>query len=141
MRSESEKNIVLAKLEHGEDFFAALRKVVDKHGIRSGVILNGIGMLRDFKLGYFPGKGDYDETVYKEPHELTSMSGNIATKDGDIVFHVHVNVADGKNRVYGGHLFSATVNVVNEISILKLDDIKLSRRISEKTGLAELDIG
>jgi len=141
MKSEEEKNIVLAKLEHGEDFFASLREVVLKHGIRSGVIVNGVGMLRDFRLGYFAGKGDYAETGFKEPHELTSLAGNIATRDGEAVFHVHASLAGLDKHVHGGHLISGTVNIVNEIAILRTDGIKLSRELSEKTGLAELKIG
>ena len=141
MKSKEDNGIVLAKLEHGEDFFESLLGVARKHRITSGVILNGIGMLRDSKLGHFGGKGAYAETSFKEPHELTSLSGNIATRDGEVVFHVHANLADSGKRVHGGHLISGTVNVVNEISILRTDSIRLSRQESESTGLLELEIG
>ncbi len=141
MRSEHDRDIVLAKLEDGEDFFEALGQVVLKHKIASGVILNGIGMLRDCIIGYYGGKG-YAETVLREPHELTSLSGNIATKDGgEAVFHVHANLAGSDKRVRGGHLMKGTVNVVNEIAILRTDGIKLTRHESPKTGLLELSMG
>ncbi len=141
MRSKEHGGLVIAKLDHGEDFFGSLLKVAKKHGITSGVILNGIGMLRDSRLGYFAGKDGYAETAFKEPHELTSLSGNIATRDGDIVFHVHASLADNEKRVHGGHLISGTVNIVNEISILRTDSIRLTRHESESTGLLELEIG
>ena len=140
MRSEEDGGLVIAKIEDGEDFLGSLREVASKHNIESGVIINGIGMMRDSVIGYFPGKGTYDETSFPEPMEMTSMQGNIATKDGDTVFHVHVNLAGRDKQVHGGHLIKATVNIVNEVAILKTG-IKLSRRESEKTGLPELNVG
>ncbi len=140
MRSEEEGGLVIAKIEDGEDFFESLREVASKHGIGSGVIINGIGMMRDCVIGYFPGAGAYEESSFKGPMEMTSMQGNIAAKDGDTVFHVHVNLAGMDKQVHGGHLIKATVNIVNEVAILKTG-IKLSRRESVKTGLPELNVG
>lgn len=133
--------MVFAKLEDGEDFFGSLREVAAKHGIGSGVIISGIGMLKGSVIGYFPGHGAYEESSFPEPMELTSMQGNIATKDGDAVFHVHVSMAGPDKRVHGGHLIKGTVNIVNEIAILRTGGIRLSRQESAKTGLLELRIG
>ena len=141
MRSKEDSGIVFVKLEDGEDLFESLSKVARKHGISSGIIVNGIGMLSDTKLGHFMGEGHYDETVFKEPLELTSLSGNIAEKDGEAVFHVHANMSDQEKRVHGGHLISGTVHVANEISILRTDSIRLSRKKSEATGLLSLEVG
>lgn len=141
MRSEEGGGLVIAKLEDGEDFFSSLREIASKHGMGSGVIINGIGMLKDSVIGYFPGSGAYEEESFHGPMEMTSMQGNIATKDGGPVFHVHVNLAGRDKRVHGGHLIKGTVNIVNEIAILRSDDIKLSRQESAKTGLPELKLG
>ncbi len=103
MRSEEDGGLIIAKLEDGEDFFESLREVASKHHIRSGVIINGIGMLRDSVIGYFPGHGAYEEEPLSKPMEMTSLQGNIATKDGDPVFHVHVNLAGRDKQVHGGH--------------------------------------
>ena len=141
MRSEEDGGIVIAKLEDGEDFFDSLREVASKHHIRSGVIINGIGMMKDSVIGYFPGHGAYEKSSFPKPMEMTCMQGNIATKDGDTVFHVHVNLAGRDKQVHGGHLIKGTVNIVNEIAILKSAGIKLSRQESAKTGLLELKMG
>ena len=141
MRSKEDNGIVLAKLEDGEDFFESLLEVAKRHGITSGVIINGIGMLRDSGLAYYAGKGGYEETMFREPHELVSLSGNIATKDGETVFHVHASLSDDEKRVHGGHLISGTVNIANEISILRTDSIRLRRHESGRAGLLELEIG
>lgn len=141
MRSEQDGELVIAKLDDGEDFFGSMREVAEKHDIGSGVIVNGIGMLKELVIGYFPGKGKYEETSFERPMELTSMQGNIATKDGGPVFHVHVNLAGPDKRIHGGHLIKGTVNIVNEIAVLRTRGIRLSRRKSARTGLLELGFG
>jgi len=140
MKSRSHGDFVVLKLEDGENFFEALGRACEENGVKSGAILNGIGMLRNFTLGYFPGEGPYDETVFDDPHEMTSMQGNIGMSAGEMVFHVHVNVADRQKNVHGGHLISGDVCVVNEITILKLDGIEIRRQKSPVTGLLEMKI-
>lgn len=138
--SKAEDNLIVVKLEDGENFFESLTKKVRTHQVRSGLILSGIGMLRESTLGYFRSKGKYDEIDVTNPVELTSMQGNIAVAERDIVFHIHVTGATGEGKVVGGHLISATVNVVNEIVILKLNRIRLNRILNQNTGLLELVI-
>lgn len=135
-----EDDLIVVKLRDGEDFFESLKEKVRKYEIRSGLVLSGIGMLRELALGYFVSKGKYDEVNVADPVELTSMQGNIAMAEEDTVFHVHVTGATGEGKVVGGHLISAKVNVVNEIVILKLNRIRLRRELNEKTGLLEIVI-
>jgi len=141
MKSSIEGGLVVAKLEDGEDFLAMMGALAKKYRIGSGVILGGIGMMRDCTVGYFPGKGGYEEKVFREPMELVSMQGNIATGKGRPMFHVHVSLAGRDKSVHGGHLIRGTVNIVNEISILRLNRVAMERRPSPRTGLMELDIG
>ena len=130
----------MVKLEDGENVLEQLKVVVKESGWSSGVILNGVGMLRKVKLGYFDGKG-YMIDEFEDPMELVSMQGNISSDDkGDIIFHIHVGLADRSKRMYGGHLLHGIVNNVNEILIMKLEKVKLRRRLSEKTGLMELSL-
>ncbi|KPJ50852.1 hypothetical protein AMJ40_01705 [candidate division TA06 bacterium DG_26] len=133
-----EDHLLVIKLKDGEDFFEGLRQELKKHGIQSGLIVSGIGMLRELTTGYFVGKGEYEKTRVAEPVELTSMQGNIATSADETVLHIHVTGATCEGKLVGGHLISGTVNVVNEIVLVKLDRTKLERRLSEKTGLLEL---
>lgn len=141
MQSQEQSNgVIIAKFEDGENFFESLRRIVEKHGIKSGLILSGIGMMRKLTIAYFVGKGNYAETKLEEPVELTSMQGNIVHRDGKPLFHVHVNIADRVSRVHGGHLVDGIVNNVNEVVILKLSEIRLARELSRKTGLMEIEL-
>ena len=42
---------VVIRLHEGEDFFPTLLTALDQVGLGSGVILTGVGMLKDFELG------------------------------------------------------------------------------------------
>ncbi len=137
MRSREDKSLVIARLDDGEDLFKSLEEVIEKHQIKSGLVVSGIGMLRDFTLGYFDGK-EYQKKVFDEPCELVSLQGSISTK-GETVIHLHTSLADEDNTVIGGHLFSAEVYSLNEIVIRKLEEVTLRRELHPKTGLKMLD--
>ena len=136
MQSEEENGLVLAKLEDGDDLFGRLTELADKHAVRSGAVLWGIGMVRDFELGYFGGS-TYHRRAFEDPVELVALHGSMAM-DADPAIHVHLAGAGLDHAVIGGHLFRATVNVLNEVCIRRLDDVRLTRQRNEATGLNEL---
>lgn len=121
-----DENVVFARFDSGDDFYESLYSVVEKYAIDSGVILSGMGMLRDFEIGWFNGD-EYEKTVVETPHELVALTGNIGKKDGKPFAHIHVALAGPEKKLVGGHLFGATVNVTNEIFIYKMNGIKLER--------------
>ncbi len=132
----------MIKAEHGNELMVrfqdgeTLPDGLADLGVESGVIVNGVGMLRDIKLGYWDGKNYVIEKIV-EPAELLSLQGNIGRKDGETVVHPHVTVAKKGGAAYGGHLVRATVNNTAEIFIYKLAGIRLVRKL-EETGLAGL---
>ena len=131
-------NLIGIRMEDGEDFFASIKTVCKNYSVESGIILNGIGMLRNVKIGYWNGK-EYLVEKLKEPVELVSMQGNIGTteNDGDPIIHIHAAVAKEDHSLFGGHLVSATINNTGEIFIQKLENIVLLRK-QEKNGLLGL---
>ena len=137
---EMESGVLVLTLRDGEDALEGLRRTADEHRIRSGLILSGVGMMRELTLGYFKGGGEYGEVKMEGPVELTSMQGNIGMSEEGRVFHIHVTCGTDEGKVYGGHLVSGTVNVVNEIAILKLNRIQLDRELNPETGLLELRV-
>jgi predicted DNA-binding protein with PD1-like motif len=139
MKSDIENNYIVAKLADGENLFGEIEKIVAKYGIRSGIIVCGIGMLKDFEIGFFNGS-EYKKEHVTEPHELIALHGSIAFEKKKLVTHLHCGVARCDHSLIGGHLFSATVAVLNELTILKLEEIKMSRKMNRKSGLVELEI-
>ena len=80
---KTENGLITLKLRDGEDVLEGLKERIEDHGIRSGLILSGIGMMRELTLGYFKGEGEYEKLRVNGPVELTSMQGNIGmSEDG-----------------------------------------------------------
>ncbi|WP_455391690.1 PPC domain-containing DNA-binding protein [[Eubacterium] cellulosolvens] len=142
MQFGNESNIIVLKLENDEDVLESIERAAESNDIRSAIIMAGLGMIKDFELGYY-NPGGYKTKNFTEPHELISMTGSIAYDGSDntkLLPHIHCSVADQKNQVWGGHLFRAKVNVINEITLLKFDKLQLNRIKNESTGLMELNI-
>jgi predicted DNA-binding protein with PD1-like motif len=138
MKSGKDKSLIVAKLEDGEDLLGSLGAIVEEYDIRSGLVLTGIGMLRNFVLGYFDGDA-YLKKEFRDPCELVSLQGSITT-EGETVIHLHASLADEDNNVVGGHVFQAEVCTLNEIVLRKLNDLSLGRKENPHTGLKELEI-
>ncbi len=133
-------DLVLVRLHQGEDLFEKLKQVAEACDIHTGVVLSGIGMLKQAELNFFVRNGEYSAVLFPEPMELVSMTGNIIRQDGDWHFHVHAVLARHTKEAVAGHLSKGKVNVTNEIVILKTD-AKAARKLDKGTGLMALALG
>ncbi len=134
MLARKERNLAVIKLDDGSDMKESLKEALRMIGIRSGIVLTGIGMLKNFEIGYYNGR-EYEREFHEEPHELVAMHGSIADIDGEIDLHIHVGLAGKDHRLIGGHLLRAEVCVINEISVLDAGKIRITRRKDGATGL------
>ena len=129
---------MIAKLDDGDDLFVRLDELAAAHGIENGMVMWGIGMLRNFELGYYNGTA-YEKKTYSDAMELLGLHGSYAAK-ADPRLHVHVALAARDHRVVGGHLFHARVAVLNEVCLWRLGRTKLGRVLNPKSGLKELTV-
>lgn len=136
MKARAEGDFVVAKLEDGEDLLASLAAIVKANRIESGTVLWGIGMVRDFEVGFFGGK-EYRRTTFEKPHELLALHGSITVR-ADPMFHLHLAAGNEEKGVVGGHLFKATVAVLNEVCLRRFLTIRMNRAHNPKSGLREL---
>src|SRR2546430_2001837 len=136
METRRERDTVFVKLAAGQDLFPSLEGAAREHHVESGTVMWGIGMLRDFEIGFFGPKG-YDKTAFSDRHELLGLHGSISLR-GDPLLHLHVTLGRPDHGAIGGHLFRAKTAVVNEIQIARFDATRFNRRLNEKTGLREL---
>ena len=132
-----EGDLIAITLEDGEDIVESLTGACERAGITAGMIVSGIGMVRDANIGYWDGK-KYNVDHYGNPSELLSMHGSIALDNGRPSLHIHVNLSGKDHIAFGGHLVGAKVNNVNEIAILKFFSSSFRRAHDEKTGLSLL---
>lgn len=138
MQSSLEDGVVIARLDDGDDLFARIDELGSKHEIESGMVMWGIGMLRDFELGYFNGTA-YEKKTFSDAAELLALHGSYAAK-ADPRLHIHMAAASRDHRVVGGHLFRARVSVVNELCLQRFDKTRLSRAPHPRLPLKVLTI-
>ncbi len=138
MQVSAEGQTLFVKLESGEMVLQSILEICSEKNIISGSIELGIGMLKDFEIGYFNGK-EYEKLTVKENAELLSFHGSIAQNDPRL--HIHVAIARRNHTVIGGHLFSATADPLVEMQIRVFNSIKLKRELNKKSGLTELAVG
>ena len=135
MQSGRDGKVIVARLDEGEDLLEGIAKVARREGAHSALVVSGIGMLRDVEIGYWGG-ADYRVRTVEGPAELLSLLGSVA--NGTVHLHCVVGMEDHTTR--GGHVLSARVAYVNEIVMLALDGISLTREPDGATGMRLLGI-
>lgn len=96
-----------------------------------------IGYVETAKINYLkelPGK--YVTEEYTGPLEISCAQGSVATSNGDLIVHVHVQLSS-QEMSRGGYLAEARVFSAAEVVIGELD-YQLRRGFDEYTGLNEL---
>lgn len=123
-----EEDFIVFRLEDGKDIIESMKQLAKDHQITSGVVIGGIGMLRDFEIGFYSRERmTYVTKGFNEAVELLSFSGNISNRNNESFFHLHVALAKEDTSTIGGHLEKATVHNTLEGVIMKLGRKKLTR--------------
>ncbi len=138
METGRQDDIVYGTFQEGVELRAAYTKLMGEHGIEAGIVLSGIGMLKDPTLGYFVGDGEYERETVEGRFELLSTQGNLATADEGPFPHLHVTLGGDDHDAFGGHLFEATVEVGHEFAVRVLSEGSLVREHDPATGLEGL---
>lgn len=124
----------LIVLDAGDEVIASLKKLaaMERIGMAS---LTGIGAVRDVVLGYLDlERKEYLKRQFgSDSMELVSLAGNLTRLDGEPVAHCHAVVGDRELRIYGGHLFEATVSVTAEI-YLRIYEGEVVRQYDTDSG-------
>lgn len=136
--------VVALRLAPGDDLLHGIEQACEKHGIKNGVILSGIGSLRnarffdpvelpDTKSGY-----GYSDPIEKDgPVEIISVSGVICHgSDGEVQIHAHCCFADKTGESFAGHLIEGnTVLLTADIAVAEFDGILMNRGFDEELGV------
>lgn len=120
-------NIYCIRLLHADEFLQELTKFVKNNNLKNAIILNGVGMLKNAKIGYYENN-DYIKDVVSEPAELISTNGNMFfNPEGEIEWHIHVALAKKSHEMLGGHLFAGSVCNTAEIFIQNIPEAEFYR--------------
>ena len=134
--------IVVARLAYGDLLLESLQDICQREKIRNGVILSGFGSLTHHAVtgvvgAAFPPRRFYRRTTPRGV-EIIAMSGVIA----DYHVHCHIVLCDRRG-AFGGHLEEGCrVLSLAEIALMRVDGIKMARRVDPTTGqklLQEID--
>jgi predicted DNA-binding protein with PD1-like motif len=127
-------DLLLVRLSDGDDLEGSLKKVLKEKKIASGIVIGGVGMVRNAGLSFYVGEGQYETVPIEGPAELCALSGNVSTMDGEIVIHLHATVGKEGGAALAGHLSGGQVNMTAEIAVLATPQ-KLVRYSDPDTGL------
>lgn len=124
----------VVRLNKGEEIVETLKVFCKENNIRLGWI-NGIGAINSATIGLFetePKK--YISTDLKGEFEISSLSGNISTMNGEVYLHIHATVSDVEHKTYGGHLNAAVISATGEVIIGVIDGV-VERAFNDEIGL------
>lgn len=122
------------RLAPGSDLIAGLRQAQREFGAQAMAVVACVGSLDRVQLRHADQTGP---TPYRGRYEITSLSGTIDPQHQ----HLHLSMADGEGRCYGGHLLpGTTIYTTAEITLLLLTDIRFIREPCPQSGFDELAI-
>ena len=104
-------------MDKGEEILTKLKEICNRENIKLANI-NALGAVGEFTVGLFDTKEKkYFSTTHTGDFEIVSLTGTVNTMNDEYYAHIHMSAADRENRVYGGHLNSATISATCEMVI------------------------
>lgn len=127
-------NTYVVRLNKGAEIISAIKDFCTSNNVKVGTI-QGFGAINSVTFGFFnPETKQYNEKVFEGPREITSLIGNISTKNGETYLHLHMTASGEDYNTIGGHLINATISLTGEIFITPINGT-VEREFCKKTGL------
>ncbi|HHX19694.1 MAG TPA: DNA-binding protein [Clostridiaceae bacterium] len=127
-------NVYIIRIDCGEEIVKAVNDICQKENITLGS-LSGLGAIDRAKLGlYSIEKQEYIVNEFEGEYEITSLIGNVTTKDGVPYLHMHMTIGDITGAVVGGHLSEARVSATCEI-VIRTAEGTIEREFNSAIGL------
>lgn len=129
----------ILRIDRGEEIVETIKYFCTNQGIKLGTI-QGIGAVGKIVIGLFETRNKkFQSTELIGDYEITSLIGNITTKDAELYLHLHVTFSDASYHAFGGHLSSAVVNGTCEVFISRIKG-DLNRKFDDEVGLNLFDL-
>jgi len=134
MKYLKKDNKYIVRIDKGEEVIEQIKRICNDNNIKAGSI-TGLGATDRVKVGLFNTKiKEYISKELNDAFEITSLVGNISRMDNEVYLHLHINVADEKLNVYGGHLNYCYISATCELTIEEID-VDVDREFSGEIGL------
>jgi uncharacterized protein len=129
----------LIRIDKGEEIVATLKKFCQDNKIMLGSI-SGIGATNQAVIGLFdPQTKKYSSRELTGNYEISGLSGNVTTMNGEIYLHLHITLGDATQNSFGGHLTSAIVSATCECIIDSIPGAA-ERKFDGEIGLNLLEL-
>ena len=132
---EDANNRYIVSIDNHAELMEALMAFCRQLDVSCGQV-RGIGAISEatFRM-YDPATKQYVDRTFTEQMEITNITGNISSKDGQPYLHVHVTCSREDYSCVGGHLLSARINGACELLVDSFGDTSAERRFDPETGL------
>lgn len=128
------KNVIVARIDKGEEILTEIKNIALKENIKLANI-NALGAVGDVVVGVFKTvEKKYYSNSFKGDFEIVSLTGSINTMNNEFYSHLHMSIANEDGQVFGGHLNKAIVSATCEMFIYVIDG-EVDRYFDEKIGL------
>lgn len=123
------------RLDRGEEIISSLTSFCKKEHVILGTV-EALGAADHVVIGlYDVAERLYHKHSFDGPMEITSLLGNISTKDGETYLHLHINLCREDMSVIGGHLNECRISATCELFVRKLQGVVERRLDEDATGL------
>ena len=124
----------VVRMDRGEEVLSSLTALCKKKGIRLASV-DALGALDQAVLGlYDVSAKTFHRREFNEPMELSSLTGTVTRKDGEVYLHLHATVCTQDLTAYGGHAVSLHISATCEMIVRCLPG-EVDRAPDEATGL------
>ena len=130
---------IVARLEVGEEVVSSVAEIAEREGVTFASI-QGIGAADEFVVSVYDVKEKrYYDNEFKEPLEMTGLSGTVTERDGAPYIHIHATAGRRDGSVVGGHLRRAVVSATCELVLHTVYGI-VPRFSDAETGLYLMEL-
>ena len=134
MKFRQEGNLIILRLDRGEKILGTIMAICRSLNVSCGII-SGLGAVSSCTMGvYDVEEKKYYQNEFKGAFEVTNLTGNVTTKDGECYLHLHITLGDDKGHAFGGHPNEAIISVTAEIFIQTFP-LEVDRKVDEAIGL------
>lgn len=128
------ENQYVIRLDKGEEVVSSLTRLCKQEKIALASV-SAIGATNQVTVGLFDTVNKkYESRTLTGDMEITSLLGTVSLKDGETYLHLHINVADKEQHVFGGHLNEAYISATCEMIVTAING-KVERKLDESIGL------
>lgn len=121
-------------LDNHVEISAALKAFCEEKGIYAGTVY-GLGAVNKAIFRYLnPETMKYVDKTFEEQMEITNLTGNISSKDGQVYLHLHITASRSDYSCIGGHLLTAWISGACEL-IVEAFDATIGRRLDPDLGI------